>query len=363
MNKELLNLYDIKKNGLILTDKKQCLCGEIVDINTQNCPKCGENLAKTKLLNINKNTVLKKQISTSFTDNVFHYCINGLFSKGFELYEKVLLKFEMDLNSETIIISDTKYFKKNSDTEEFKEILEKYLPGFYNFVIKSLTEQNFEYAKSKFGSLTADELTNFLHIYHSYQALIPYLRGYKILNYGKSFNLKDYFPSINFNSKEEVETLSIYLPVLLTYDFKNVKYLESIISIYKNESEKDLIVFNNCIDKLLSIANKFSYELNYNTINDTFSVLYNNDISFKNFIRIFLASREDYFSKLLEVKKMLKKINGKFSWNDIEKIDKKLYGTLSTKSKLRKDGYSKEDIDKVFEELKRNPINALNYIL
>lgn len=127
--------------------------------------------------------------------------------------------------------------------------------------------------------MTVDQIENFLHVYCQYRALIPYFRGYKILNYGKNVNLKDYFPTIDFNSEDEVKKLPIYLPVFLTYDFKNVKYMDTIVNIYKNESSDDLIIFNNCIDKLLSIANKYrdrwDDRLDYNTINDTFSVLYN----------------------------------------------------------------------------------------
>lgn len=367
MNKKLLIAYEINKNGFISTDSKQCLCGETVEISVNTCPKCGADLKKTKLLNVNKNNVLKKKTEISFEDNIFIYCIRGLFSKGFELYENSLLEFKMDLTKEEVTISDTKYFKTNGDSEALKDGLEKYLPGFYSFVIKSLREQSFEYAKTKFASLTADQIENFLHVYCNYRTLIPYFRGYKVLNYGKNVDLKSYYPNIDFNSEDDIKKLSIYLPVFLTYDFKNVKYMDTIVQIYEKESSDDLKIFNNCIDKLLSIANSYrnrwEHRLDYNTVNDTFSVLYNHDISFQDFLRIFLASREDYFSKLLEVKKNLKKVYGKFSWNDIEKIDRKLYGSLCTKATLKTKKISKENIEVIYKTLEKDPIESLRLLL
>ena len=363
MNKELLKLYDINKLGLVSTDNKQCLCGELVNIDVDICPKCGNSLKKTKLLNINKNNALKKRFSCSFENNIFKYSIDALFSKGFELYENNVLTFLIDKNIDKVLISDTKYFKSNGNNNELLESLDKYLPNFYNFVIHSLKEQEYGYAVTNFSSLTADQLENFLYIYNNYNALIPYLRGYKILNYGKNFNLKDFFPNIDFNNQEDVQNLPIYLDVLLTYDLKNVKYLDSIVEIYQTRTKEELTIFNNCIDKVLSVNKNGKRVLSYNDINDTFSVLYNKDILFEDFIRIYLNSREDYFCRLLEVKKMLKKFDRKFSWSNIEKIDSKLYGTLSSKTELKQKKINQNIINSIYEKLEKNPLEALDLLI
>ena len=56
---------------------------------------------------------------------------------------------------------------------------------------------------------------------------------------------------------------------------------------------------------------------------------------------------------------MLKKFNKKFSWSDIDKIDRKTYGTLSSKTFLKESKYSNEKIDEFYKELETNPIEAL----
>ncbi len=354
MNKDLMDLYGINKNGLISIDRKACICGEEMDNSITVCPKCGTNLAKTKLLNINKNNALGKRVIITDTEDVYKYEIFGLFSKGFELYEQNLLEFSFDFNTEKVTISDTKFFKTNADKPDFQEAIDKRFPNFLAFISRSLREQVFEYAVTNFSSLRSDQIENFFHIYNSYRELIPYLMGYKILNYGKSFDLKGYFPNVDFNDINALNNLPFYLPVLKTYDLKNVKYIETIIEIYKTHSEQELIAFNNCIDKMLGLLNR-GY-IDGNDLFDTFSVLYNKDISFDDFTRIFLSSREDFFSKMMPVKKMLKKLQGKFSWSDIEKIDRKLYGTLCTKTEFLNAGVPKDKIDGIFELLNSNPI-------
>lgn len=354
MNKELMSLYNINKNGLISIDKKACICGEEMDNSVTVCPKCGTNLVKTKLLNINKNTALEKRIVITDNNDIYKYEIFGLFSKGFELYEQNLLEFSFDFHTEKVTISDSKFFKANADKTDFKNAIETKFPNFLSFVVRSLREQTFEYATTNFSSLRSDQIENFFHIYNSYNKLIPYLMGYKILNYGKNFDLSTYFPNVDFNDEESIKTLPIYLPVLKTYDLKNVKYIETIIDIYKTHSEQELIIFNSCIDKMLGLLD--SHYIDGNDLFDTFSVLYNKDISFEDFIRIFLASRENFFSKMMSVKKMLKKLKGKFSWSDIEKIDRKLYGTLCTKVDFLNAGVPKDKIDGIFDLLDKNPM-------
>lgn len=353
-NKDLMALYGISKNGLISIDRKACLCGEEMDNSVNVCPKCGENLAKAKMLNINKNNALAKRVAITDNSDCYKYEIFGLFSKGFELYEMRLLEFSFDFKTEKVVISDSKFFKSNADKPDFQKAIESKFPGFLGFVSSCLNQQEYEYAVTNFSSLKSDQLENFFHIYNSYKALIPYLMGYKILNYGRNIDLVSHFPNVDFNDAVAVSSLPIYLPVLMTYDPKNVKYIETIVDIYKNHTEQELIVFNNCVDKMLGLLNR--HYINGNDLFDTFSVLYNKDISFEDFTRIFLASREDFFSKMMPVKKMLKKLQGKFSWADIEKIDRKLYGTLCTKTDFLNAGIPKDKIDGIFDLLNSNPL-------
>lgn len=368
MNSILLNKYGINKNGLIQTENKQCLCGETLDISINVCPKCGKSLKKTELLNVNKNSALKKRIEVSNENGIFSYKIFILLSKGFDLYEDNPLTFTIDNNMDSVTISDSKYFKTNGKSEEFITAINDAYPGFMNFVEKSLKEQEFEYAITNFSSLSADKLSNFVYIYNHYKALIPYLRGYKILNYGKSFDLKKYFPNIDFNDENSLNSIDIYLPALLTYDLKNIKYLDSIIEIYKTRTLDEIILFNDCVDKVLDETRKqtrYYYDrFTYNEVNDSFSILYNKEISFEDFIRIYQNSRENFFCKILEMKKMLKKLYKKnFSWSDIEKIDRKTYGTLSVKSNLKDNKLSNEQIDDFYSKLESNPTEALKSLL
>lgn len=375
--KTFFTKYGINKNGLLSVDKKKCLCGELVAPGVNECPNCGNSLKNKDLLNVDKNTSLAKLIQSNFEDNIFTYKILNLMSKGFELYEVEMFSFKIDNNTTLVEISDSKYFKTHGKHEEFIIALEKAMPKFFSFVETSLRQQEYDFATTNFSSLGADKISNFVYIYNNYKAMIPYIRGYKILNFGKNFNLKDFYPSIDFNDEKSIEKLDIYLPVLLTYDLKNSKYLESIVDIYKTRSKEELVIFNDCIDKFLGVTedrnSRFGYadllmnhriyfrgtEITYNDINDSFSILYNKEISFEDFIRIYQNSREDFFCKILEVKKMLKKFNKKFSWSDVDKIDRKTYGTLFTKTFLKESKYSNEKIEDFYKELETNPIEAL----
>ena len=138
MNHNLMSLYEINKNGLISIDRKVCLCGEEMNNAINVCPKCGTNLAKTKLLNINKNTALAKRIVITDNSDVYKYEIFGLFSKGFELYEQNLLEFSFDFRTEKVTISDSKIFKSNADKPDFQKAIETRFPNFLSFVSISL---------------------------------------------------------------------------------------------------------------------------------------------------------------------------------------------------------------------------------
>jgi hypothetical protein len=361
--KDLLKKYNLdNKMGLTLVDKKKCLCGEEMDTNVQICPKCGASLIKKNLLNVAKNTALAKSINAKFENNVFTFTIDLLLSQGFSLYESNALTFVIDINNVKVTISDTKYFKANGQNPILIEALDKYMPQFYEFIARGLKEQEYYYAVSNFSSLSPSQIENFLNIYANYNALIPYLRGYKVLNYGKSFNLKEFYPNVDFNSIEDImANVDLYLPVLKTYEFKNVNYLSEIVNIYKTQSRDDLNIFNACIDKLLTFSEMRG--MTYAEVMDVFSVLYNKEISFQDFLRIYLNSREYYFAKLLEVKKSLKKVEKKFSWFDVDGINGKFYGTLMAKSEMASHKISKTNINEIYKTLENNPTKALEMLV
>ena len=57
------------------------------------------------------------------------------------------------------------------------------MPKFFSFVETSLRQQEYDFATTNFSSLGADKISNFVYIYNNYKAMIPYIRGYKILNF------------------------------------------------------------------------------------------------------------------------------------------------------------------------------------
>ena len=117
---------------------------------------------------------------------------------------------------------------------------------------------------------------------------MKYLRGYKVFYYGKLIDLKKYYPNIDFNNEKEVENSGLLLKLLLTWDIKNVKYIEKIIDISNNESELNKAIILDIVDNMIEYCNDRNWRnrMDYNDMIDSFSILYNNEISLEDFIII-----------------------------------------------------------------------------
>lgn len=213
--------------------------------------------------------------------------------------------------------------------------------------------------------MTYDQIENYLNVYCNYKQLMKYLRGYKVFYYGKLIDLKKYYPNIDFNNEKEVENSGLLLKLLLTWDIKNVKYIEKIIDISNNESELNKAIILDIVDNMIEYCNDRNWRnrMDYNDMIDSFSILYNNEISLEDFIRIYNNSRDNMFCKIYEFRKLYKKLVDKnIDWSSIEKIDSKVLGMLNSKDILKKEKYSKDIIEQSYEELNKNPINALNIL-
>lgn len=362
-NKDYLNLYGLEKNGLLNNTRKMCLCGKEMDETEKVCPICNQSLSKKTLLNVNKSKALaKRYVSEKTSDNVtFKYY--QLLPNGFELYEIEFFKFEVDLHTGVVSISNDKVFKTIDRVEEFQKFLNDYLPGYYNYVRQGLSEFRHVYAISNFTSMKADQLTNFMHIYLNYRALQPYLRGYKVFYYGSKVNLKDYYPDVDFNDEMALKSINLSLKMLLTWDIKNQKYIEKIIHISNHASAEQLDILETIIQSMIEHT-AGRYGLDYNEMIETFNLLYNDEISLDDFIRIYNNSREDFFNKLYTYRKNYKKcVNNKIDWSTIDRIDRKTFGSLEVKAAMIKDmGVGKIAANEIYEELEKNPLAALKML-
>ena len=365
-NREILTKYGFEdKTGLVNNTTKHCLCGTIIEDDSKVCPKCGASLAKNKLVNVNKNTHLAKRYEIVSEGGLDIYKFFHLLSNGFELYETEVFTFTINQEDSTFVISDAKMFKSIAKTESFISFVKTTLPGFMEYVIGCLGEFRYEYAVSNFGSMDANSLGNYLHVHKNYPALKDYLRGYKVYYYGKNVNLKKYLPDVDFTSKESVENSGIILQLLLTWDIKNEKYIESIINISKDATEHEKATISHIARNMLNQADTGNYweRIDYNEIIDTFSILYNGEISLQDFVRIANNSRDDMFSKLLEFRKYYKKlVSKKIDWSSIDKIDSKNFGILKTKAKLLEEKVPKGKVAEVYETLAKDPIEALTIL-
>lgn len=364
-NIDLFNKYEIKKNGLINGTDRQCICGKNIDTNENTCPVCGNNVTKSKLLNVAKNNAIAKRFETTKDGNNNSLKYYHLLSNGFDLYETEVLNFSINKIENKVYISDNKIFKSISKKDVFIKWIDEVIPGFLNYINKGLSEFQYEYAVSNFGSMTSDQIENYLNVYCNYKQLTKYLRGYKVFYYGKLIDLKKYYPNIDFNNKEEVENSGLLLKLLLTWDIKNVKYIEKIIDISNNESELNKAIILDIVDNMVECCNDRNWRnrMDYNDMIDSFSILYNNEISLEDFIRIYNNSRDNMFCKIYEFRKLYKKLVDKnIDWSSIEKIDSKVMGMLNLKDTLKKEKYSKDIIEQSYEELNKNPINALNIL-
>lgn len=361
-NKELFELYEINKNGLINVDKKLCLCGEEVESSINVCPKCGAQLAKSKCLNVAKNTALAKREESKKEEGIVSYKQIHLMSTGFELYEQVMLEVTLNLETEEVKISNQAAFKKQVEGKGVFACMEKYLPGFYNMAMECIDSmQNGMF--SRFSALSEAYISNILHVYLNYNALFPYLLKYKVLYFGGFVNLKTYFPDTNFNDKEEIKQIDLNLNLLKFWDIKNQKYIETIIEISKDKTLKaDL---DDMLEECVKETNRLirNYWFDGNMILDTFSILFNKEIDIKNFIRIFKKSHPQEFFQLKKYNVWHKKIYRKnIDFTTLPGITKKDLKTLELKVKLKNMKISSNDIDDIFNTLEKNPLEALKML-
>lgn len=364
MNKDLMELYGLEKIGVHNMVRKQCMCGCEMEMSEKKCPKCNTMLPKSKLLNISRNTAISKRYDSVAEGNMIHFIYYNLLSKGFELYEVEAMRLSINTETCDVKISDNRIFKTMKRNQYLKDFLEKFFPGLLLYITSCLGELEYEYAVANFTSLSESNIKNFLNVFTKYKALISYLSGYKVYYYGAKINLKDYYPDTDFNDMESVKKTGLNLELLRAWDIKNVKYIEAIIEISNHIDEKKQELLVAILDNMFTEAGINRRNIDYKDVIDTFSLLYNKEISVDDFIRIYLNSRENYFCKISEFRKQYKKINrNKINWSEIDKIDRKTYGTIATKCYLKTELKEKmETIDNAYAELEKNPMNALNLL-
>lgn len=358
--KEFLDLYDINKEGLINEKDKICTCGKKLGESTI-CGDCRKQIKKSQFLNVAKNAPLGKRYEVDVVGNDYMFKYYQLLSSGFDLYESEVLRFTLNKETADVTISNSKIFKTIDKRPEFTEFMNTYFNGFLDYVYSCLREFKYEYSKSNFTSLTESEIKNMLHIFLNYNAISKCLRGYKVFYYGSKVNLKKYY-DIDFNKEEEVEKIDLNTNLLLTWDLKNEKYIESIIDISKNEPLKKQ---NTLLSIMSNMLNDNRSSETYNNTFNVFGLLYNKEISLDDFIRIYNNSRDNYFNQLFEYRKLHKKMVSKaIDWSTIDSIDRKTINTLTKKEFMKKEmKYSSAKINKSYEILGKDPLEALKFLM
>jgi hypothetical protein len=358
------DLYKINKVGLINENKRMCACGQELTEADKTCPSCGVAIKKTALLNVAKNNALGKRYETIKDLHMVYFKYYHLLSSGFELNETEMLTIAINTMNAEVKVSDLKIFKSldQANNVGLEEFFNTEFPGFKEFVYKCLGEFRYDMAISNFGSLDDGKLTNFMNMYLNYKALIPYIRGYKILYQGRKVNLKKYYPDVDFNNEEQVKATKLNLDLLLSWDLKNEKYVEAIIeisNIYSAEVQRTLA------DILHSMLSDRRSSETYNNTIESFSLLYNKEISVEDFIRIYNNSRDNYFNQIFLFRKLYKKhISKTIDWSAIDKIDRRTIGVLSTREDLKSDmKISVKQMDEIFGLVESNPQKALNYFI
>jgi hypothetical protein len=327
--KTYFDLYKITKVGLINENKRMCACGQELIETDKTCPNCGTEIKKTLLLNVAKNNALGKRYETIKDLNMVYFKYYHLLSSGFELNETEMLTIAINLMTSEVKISDLKMFKSlnlanNIGMEEF---FNTEFPGFKEFVYKCLGEQRYDMAISNFGSLDDGKLTNFMNVYLNYKALIPYIRGYKILNQGRKVNLKKYYPDVNFNNEDEVKATKLNLDLLLSWDLKNEKYLESIIETNSDKIKNIDAGDNNIITIPLNIYFKMnSLDNNQNGLNYKYLDLNNSKSTVKHIkkVKFFLENEAENRPFIFNIK---------FNINRSKVILKKITQAINTQIK------------------------------
>lgn len=359
-NKELIELYDLNKLGTHNTLKKQCLCGGEMDITEKSCPICKQMLPKSKLININKNSALARRFETSDDGIVAILSYKNLLSKGFELYETEALQFSLNRKTLEASISSSHVFKGLKQNERLIEFLETFEPGFYQFVMDCLKEMEHEYAVSNFTSLNESQIKSFLNVYINYRALIPHLLGYKILYFGSKLNLKEYLPEVDFCDENSIRKSGLVVELLKSWDLKNEKYFETILNISKTATENEKEILVDILNQMFQLR-----RVSYDDIINAFSLLYNSEISLKDFIRIYQNSRENFFFKIVDYRKNYKKMNKEtIDWSRIEKLDRKQVNKMAVKCIIREDFKIKANkVEELYQTLEKNPMEALKSLI
>lgn len=358
MIKKFFDMYGIEKNGLIIGQDKQCICGNKTTADT--CENCGNVLKKSKMLNAAKSTPLAKREETIITDDIIEYKIISLFSNNFNLYEQMTFCFSVDKKKEEIKISSLPTFKKQKRTGDFCTFIDKTMPGFIDMIqeaIDSMPCPQF----SSFAGLSEEYLGNMLHVYLNYRAVFPYLLKYKAIYFGKHLNLKNYFPETDFNDSDSINKTPVNWNLLKFWDIKNVKYFDSIIDISKEIEQKERL--QEMIEESLKEGRHLLtsyYGIDENDIINTFNMLFNKEISVKDFIRIFNRSTPNNFFKLKKYRTMYKKAYGKeVDFSTIKGITRKEYSTVKMRCALKQNKKSKSEIDDIFATLETSPLDAL----
>lgn len=359
--KNFFELYNIDKNGLINGTNKQCICGTNTTENV--CPHCGADLKKSKLLNVAKNTALAKRNTDTRNGNKLIYQSIHLMSIGFELYEQVMMEVTIDLDTEEVKISNGTMFKKQSDDAGVFNFINKHLPGYLDMTQEAIDTASGSMVRH-ITALTESQLANMLHVYLNYRAVFPYLIRYKALYYGNLLNLKKYYPDVDFNDINSVKSCKLNLYLLAFWDMKNAKYIEAIIDISQKEEIQPALtaMLIECIKELNVLLR--SWDFDGNSAIDTFSLLFNREISVEDFIRIFNRTRPEDFFALKRYKVRYKKLYRKeIDWTTFKGLNRKERATMALKDTLKAQKMSTEKIDEIFQTLDSSPLDALKMLL
>lgn len=356
--KTAFELYGIKKLGVINQTQKKCLCGAETDSDV--CPACGEKLPKSKLLNMAKTKAHANRYETKTTGNPLVFRKLQLNSNGLELVENEALKVEIDTEKALIHISNSKAFNALKSNEEFAKFINTAIPGFLQFTDEALQSSQGIMNSSMF-SLSEAEISNMLYFYLNYKALIPYCLKYKIIYFGKNFNLKEFYPEADFNDPESLKSIDFNPHLLAFYDMKNRQYLQNIVELSKRADIQDKIT--EMMIELEKEAKKClqSYCFRGECVLDTFNLLFNKEISIDDFIRIFNKSEPEPFFHLKEYKGYLKKFEKvNVDWSTFEGITSKMQKTMERKVSLTTmyAPFSVTEVNDIYAEVEKDPFSG-----
>ena len=186
---------------------------------------------------------------------------------------------------------------------------------------------------------------------------------YKILYFGNLINLTKYYPGVDFNDPKQIEACGLNLHLLSFWDIKNTKYIETIIEISQVAAiQADLT------DMLIQCKRELNaclghYEFDGNWALDTFSLLFNREISVEDFIRIFKRSHPADFFMMKRYKTQHKKIyRTDVDWSTVKGLSKRDIRSMQFKAVLKENKMKTEDIDAAFAALDSNPLDALKML-